>query len=102
MASKLFEQGFDLKVSRRRLLQSGAGVIGGTMLSGGGLVVPAMAVGQSPIGTWPAGSQGDTVYIDAVIAEGAAAVASRGIKIIGVVLGLINHRLSGRGKSGEE
>src|SRR6476469_2595798 len=62
MAQKLFEQGMSSSVSRRVLLQGGAGLIGGTMLSGG-MTLPAMAVGQAPIGTWPAGSQGDTVFI---------------------------------------
>src|SRR6476469_2587647 len=62
MAQKLFEQGMSSSVSRRVLLQGGAGLIGGTMLAGG-MTLPAMAVGQAPIGTWPAGSQGDTVFI---------------------------------------
>ncbi|MEP6837329.1 MAG: ABC transporter substrate-binding protein, partial [Bradyrhizobium sp.] len=62
MAKRLFEHGMRSAVSRRALLQGGAGLIGGTMLSGG-LIRPAAAVGQEPIGTWPAGSQGDTVFI---------------------------------------
>src|SRR6476659_5023028 len=66
MAQKLFEQGMSSSVSRRVLLQGGAGLIGGTMLSGG-MTLPAMAVGQAPIGTWPAGSQGDTVFIGASV-----------------------------------
>ena len=94
MASKLFEQGFDLKVSRRRLLQSGAGVIGGTMLSGGGLVVPAMAVGQSPIGTWPAGSQGDTVYIGAAVPRTGAYAAQGEDELKGMELA-VEHINSG-------
>ena len=53
-------------LSRRTLLQGGAGLIGGTMLSGG-MTRPAVAVGQAPIGTWPAGSQGDTVFIGASV-----------------------------------
>lgn len=62
MAKRLIEQGMRASVSRRTLLQGGASLIGGTVLSGG-LVIPAMAIGQDPIGTWPAGSQGDTVFI---------------------------------------
>ena len=66
MPRKLFEQGMSTSVSRRTLLRGGAGLIGGTMLSGG-MTRPAMAVGQAPIGTWPAGSQGDTVIIGAAV-----------------------------------
>ncbi len=51
-----------LYVSRRTLLQAGAGFAGGSLLSGG-LAMPAIAADQPAIGTWPAGSQGDTVYI---------------------------------------
>ena len=36
------------------------------MLSGG-MTRPAAAVGLAPIGTWPAGSQGDTVFIGASV-----------------------------------
>ena len=53
MIKKPFEKGMSSSVSRRTLLHGGAGLIGGTMLSGG-LIRPAMAVGQDPIGTWPA------------------------------------------------
>ena len=66
MTREMFERQMNSSMSRRLLLQGGAGLIGGTMLSGG-VVVPAMAVGQSPIGTWPAGSQGDTVFIGAAV-----------------------------------
>ena len=63
MTKKPFE---DTKVSRRTLLQGSAGLIGGTMLSGG-VILPAMAADQPPIGTWPAGSQGSTVFIGASV-----------------------------------
>ena len=66
MTKKLFEQAMSSSVSRRALLQGGAGLIGGTMLSGG-MILPAMAADQPPIGTWPAGSQGDTVFIGASV-----------------------------------
>ena len=56
-------------VSRRALLQAGAGLAGGVLLPAG-MVMPAFAVGISdkpPIGTWPAGSQGGTVNIGATV-----------------------------------
>ena len=56
MTKRLIEQGMRASVSRRTLLQGGAGLIGGAVLSGG-LMMPAMAAGQDPIGTWPAGSR---------------------------------------------
>jgi len=66
VTKKLFEKEMSSSVSRRSLLQGGASLIGGTMLSGG-MAIPAFAVGDSPIGTWPAGSAGDTVFIGATI-----------------------------------
>ena len=56
-------------VSRRSLLQTGVGLAGGVLLPSM-VARPAFAVGiseQSPIGTWPAGSQGDTVSIGAAV-----------------------------------
>jgi branched-chain amino acid transport system substrate-binding protein len=58
-------------LSRRGLLRqavaTGAGL--GALSAGGGagfpLIMPAFADDQPPIGTWPAGSQGDTVYVAA-------------------------------------
>ena len=47
-------------VSRRTLLQAGAG------LAGAAWTMPAFAVGvdgKPPIGTWPAGSEGNTVNV---------------------------------------
>ena len=66
MTRKLFEQSMNSFVSRRTLLQGGAGLIGGTMLSSG-MSRPALAVGMAPIGTWPDGSKGDTVFIGASV-----------------------------------
>ena len=66
MTRKLFEQSMNSFVSRRTLLQGGAGLIGGTMLSSG-MSRPALAVGMGPIGTWPDGSKGDTVFIGASV-----------------------------------
>jgi len=53
-------------ISRRALLQAGAGLAGGSMLASG-LVMPVYAADQPPIGTWPAGSAGDTVYIGVAV-----------------------------------
>jgi branched-chain amino acid transport system substrate-binding protein len=63
MTKKPFE---GTRVSRRTLLQGSAGLIGGTMLSGG-MTLPARAADQPPVGTWPAGSQGNTVFIGASV-----------------------------------
>ena len=56
-------------LSRRSLLQAGAGLAGGVALpSAFGL--PAFAVGAADkpaIGTWPAGSEGDTVNVAAAV-----------------------------------
>ena len=93
MTNKLFEQGMNSSVSRRLLLQGGAGLIGGTMLSGG-LVVPAMAAGESPIGTWPAGSQGDTVYIGAAVPRTGAYAAQGEDELKGMELA-VEHINSG-------
>jgi ABC-type branched-subunit amino acid transport system substrate-binding protein len=48
-------------VSRRTLLQLGGGLAGAGLLPG--LSLPAIAQNQPPIGTWPAGSSGDSVFI---------------------------------------
>src|SRR5215472_16869067 len=56
-------------VCRRSLLQASAGLAGGALLPSM-LLRPAFAVGisdQPPIGTWPAGQAGDTVYIGAAV-----------------------------------
>jgi ABC-type branched-subunit amino acid transport system substrate-binding protein len=56
-------------LSRRTLLRVGAGVAGGVALPSA-FTIPAFAVGESDkpaIGTWPAGSQGDTVNVAAAV-----------------------------------
>src|SRR5262249_28779731 len=56
-------------VSRRTLLWAGAGLVGSGVLQSA-LTMRAFAVGVSdkrPIGTWPAGSGGDTVNIGAAV-----------------------------------
>jgi branched-chain amino acid transport system substrate-binding protein len=58
----------DHDVCRRSLLQAGAGLAGTALMPS--ILRPAFAVGisdQPPIGTWPAGQQGDTVYIGAAV-----------------------------------
>lgn len=53
--------------SRRALLKTGAALSGAALMSPVSSF-PAFAVGeQPPIGTWPAGSQGDTVFIGASV-----------------------------------
>jgi ABC-type branched-subunit amino acid transport system substrate-binding protein len=48
--------------SRRDFVRAGLGVAGGLALPAG-FASRAWAADQPPIGTWPAGSQGDSVYI---------------------------------------
>jgi ABC-type branched-subunit amino acid transport system substrate-binding protein len=58
----------DRVVCRRSVLQASAGLAGTALIPW--IVRPASAVGvtdQQPIGTWPAGVQGDTVYIGAAV-----------------------------------
>lgn len=61
-----FKQAMNLAVSRRSLLQGGAGLVGGAMLPMG-LVMPAFADDKPAIGTWPAGSSGSSVTIGAAV-----------------------------------
>src|SRR5271170_8471571 len=49
-------------VSRRKLLQSAAGLAGGAILPAG-LALPAFADDKPAIGTYPAGSSGSSVFI---------------------------------------
>ena len=66
MKSRIFEQELAMRMSRRALLQGGAGVIGGTLLSGG-MVLPVYAEDHPAIGTYPAGSSGSSVFIGASV-----------------------------------
>jgi branched-chain amino acid transport system substrate-binding protein len=54
-------------VSRRDVLHVGAGVAGAALLASFGNVRWAYAADKPAIGTWPAGSQGDTVYVGAAV-----------------------------------
>jgi len=55
-----------MEVSRRALLQGGAGLAGGVLLSGG-FVMPAFAEDHPAIGTYPAGSSGNSVFVGASV-----------------------------------
>jgi len=46
---------------RRRILQAGAGLVGGALAAG--LPDYALAADQAPLGTWPEGSSGPTVFV---------------------------------------
>src|SRR3954470_9272508 len=62
MNSKKFELDLGLSVSRRSVLQAGAGLVGSSLLPGG-MIAPAFAADHPPIGTYPAGSSGSSVFI---------------------------------------
>jgi ABC-type branched-subunit amino acid transport system substrate-binding protein len=49
-------------LSRRALLRAGAGVAGGALLPSG-LILPAYADEPAPLGTFPAGSSGPSVFV---------------------------------------
>src|SRR3954464_3590206 len=66
MTSRIFEQQLAMRMSRRALLQGSAGLVGGTMLSGG-MVLPVYAEDHPAIGTWPAGSSGNSVFVGASV-----------------------------------
>ena len=63
MKDAMFNSRF--RLSRRSLLQTAAGLAGGSMLPG--LTPMAFAEDKPAIGTWPAGSQGDTVNVAAAV-----------------------------------
>ena len=54
-------------VSRRHVLQLGAGVASTAFIPGLGTIGWAHAEDKPAIGTWPAGSEGDTVYLGAAV-----------------------------------
>ena len=58
-------------LSRRSLLQAGAGLAGTAMLPVG-FSMPAFAADHAPLGTWPAGTQGADVTIRATVPRTAA------------------------------
>ena len=54
-------------LSRRRVLGAGAGVAGATLIPGIGPIGWAYAQDKPAMGTWPAGSQGSTVAVAAMV-----------------------------------
>ena len=62
MTSKKFEPNLGVSISRRSLLQAGAGLAGGALLPAG-MIAPAFAEDHPAIGTYPAGSSGSSVFI---------------------------------------
>jgi ABC-type branched-subunit amino acid transport system substrate-binding protein len=54
-------------VSRRHVLQLGAGVASAAFIPGLGTIGFAYADDKPAMGTWPAGSEGDTVYLGAAV-----------------------------------
>ena len=52
-------------VSRRVLLRAGAGLAGTALAPG--MIIPVFAEDKPAMGTWPAGSKGDTVTIGAAV-----------------------------------
>ena len=62
MKKTIAGQDSGLVVSRRKLLQSAAGLAGGAILPAG-LTLPAFADDKPAIGTYPAGSSGSSVFI---------------------------------------
>src|ERR1051325_2109725 len=66
MTSRIFEQELAMRMSRRALLQGTAGLVGGTLLSGG-MVLPVYAEDRPAIGTWPAGSSGSSVFVGVTV-----------------------------------
>jgi ABC-type branched-subunit amino acid transport system substrate-binding protein len=67
MSNFKLKNGTTPAVSRRDVLHVGAGVAGAALLASFGNVRWAYAADKPAIGTWPAGSQGDTVYVGAAV-----------------------------------
>jgi branched-chain amino acid transport system substrate-binding protein len=59
---KTDRDGVSAGVSRRVMLRAGAGLVGGALLPTG-LVMPAFAADNPPLGTYPEGSSGSSVFI---------------------------------------
>jgi ABC-type branched-subunit amino acid transport system substrate-binding protein len=53
-------------LTRRNVLKAGAAAVGGAMLTPG-LSLPVFAADKPPLGTWPAGSEGSSVFIGATV-----------------------------------
>src|SRR3954471_24112660 len=59
MKAKTFDRAIGMNVSRRSLLQGGAGIIGGSLLP----AMPAFAEDKPAIGSYPAGVSGSSAFI---------------------------------------
>src|SRR5262249_8023885 len=78
--TKMSREDQKLGVSRRGLLRTGAWLAGGALLPA--VVRPAFAVGEyPPIGTYPAGSPGDTVNIGAAVPRTGASALQGGHEV---------------------
>ncbi len=62
MRSEFFARDVNANLSRRTVLQAGAGLVGSAFLSGSA-VGPAFAEEHPAIGTYPAGESGPSVFI---------------------------------------
>ena len=59
---KIAKDDISMALSRRRLLQAGAGLAGGALLPAG-MMLPALADDHPALGTYPAGSAGASVFV---------------------------------------
>ena len=60
------ERNFSFTMSRRRLLQTAAGLAGGAIIPAG-TISQAFADDKPAIGTWPAGSSGSSVFVGVTV-----------------------------------
>ncbi len=60
------ERNFSFTMSRRRLLQTAAGLAGGAIIPAG-TISRAFADDKPAIGTWPAGSSGSSVFVGVTV-----------------------------------
>jgi branched-chain amino acid transport system substrate-binding protein len=60
------ERNFSFTMSRRRLLQTAAGLAGGAVIPAG-TISQAFADDKPAIGTWPAGSSGSSVFVGVTV-----------------------------------
>jgi branched-chain amino acid transport system substrate-binding protein len=73
--------------SRRRLLQAGGGLIGGALLPAG-LAHTAWAADEAPVGTWPAGASGSSVFVGVTLPRTGTYAVSGEDELKGVELAL--------------
>ena len=73
--------------SRRHLLQAGSGLVGGALLQAG-LARAAWAADQQPVGTWPAGASGSSVFVGVTLPRTGTYAVSGEDELKGVELAL--------------